>query len=34
MKTRGQSTGKPMSVHEKLATTPEFPKSIFERNLV
>lgn len=31
---RGQATGKQMPLLEKLATTSELPKSIFERNLI
>jgi len=34
MNTRGQATGQPMPLYEKLAITSEFPKSAFERNLV
>lgn len=34
MNTRGQVTGQPMPLYEKLAITLELPKSIFERNPV
>lgn len=32
--TRGQASGRPMPLYEKLAITSQFPKSVFERNLV
>lgn len=34
MNTRGQATGQPMPLYEKLEITSELPKSTFESNLV